>query len=80
MPTATVEHVYRDLEAIYEHYSAPSKEITFEGNTYTFEGSKRVMDKVVHLYRCEQEQHNLKIHLQGNLPYLVEWSYSVESN
>lgn len=77
MPTETVEHNYQDLEAIYEHYSAPGKVIKFEDNEYEFIQAKRLNDKSLHLYRCEKEQHNLKIHLHGGVVFYVEGSYSI---
>lgn len=79
MPTATVKHDYKDLEAIYDHYSDANIKIVFEGNEYEFIQLKRMNDKALHLYRCNKEQHNLKIHLHGRVVFYVEGSYSIGS-
>lgn len=77
MPTVKVEHDYQNLEAIYEHYKIPNIKILFESNEYEFIQAKRLKDKSLHLYRCEKEQHNLKIHLHGGVVFYVEGSYSI---
>lgn len=70
---------YSNLEDIYENYTSVSKFIFFEDDVYEFRESKRANDTEIHLYRCDAEQHNLKIHLKSGVPYLVEGSYSIEA-
>ncbi|MER1958825.1 MAG: hypothetical protein ABS942_15690 [Solibacillus sp.] len=68
---------YCSRQDMYENYSTAAKEIEFEGRIYEFKGSKRVNDRSIHLYYCEQEQHYIRVNLQFNLPFLIEPFYSV---
>lgn len=65
---------------IYESYRAPDKFIRFEGHVYKFKGVERKVDVNVHVYRCETEQHYLRIHLQDGKPLYVEGVYKVEDS
>lgn len=71
---------YSDNTDIYELYRAPARFIEFEGNVYKFKGVERKADVNVHVYRCETEQHYLRIHLQEGKPFYVEGVYKVEDS
>lgn len=70
---------YSDNTDIYELYRAPARFIEFDGRVYKFEGTECKSDVNIHVYRCETEQHYLKIHLQDGNPFYVEGVYKVAS-
>ena len=70
---------YSDNTDIYDLYRAPARFIEFEGKVYKFKGTERKSDVEVHVYRCDYEMHNLKIHLQSGKPFYVEGVYKIAS-
>lgn len=70
---------YSDNTDIYELYRAPARFIEFDGHVYKFEDTECKSDVNIHIYRCETEQHDLKIHLQDGKPFYVEGVYKVAS-
>lgn len=70
---------YSNNVEIYDNYRAPSKLMRFEGHVYRFISAERRADVSVHHYRCEIEQHNLRIHLQDGVPFYVEGTYQIAS-
>lgn len=78
MPATAPKIKYNNLEEIYENYTLASNFIFFEGDVYEFQQSKCSNDTEIHLYRCENEMHNLKIYTQDGVPYLVEGLYSIK--
>lgn len=71
---------YENNTAIYDNYRAPARFIEFEGRVYKFRGTERNADVSIHNYRCNYEQHNLRIHLQGDAPFYVEGIYKIEDS
>ncbi|MEG0471296.1 MAG: hypothetical protein RR588_03080 [Solibacillus sp.] len=69
---------YESKTAIYDNYRAPVRLIEFEGNVYEFKGIEQKGDVDTHNYRCEYERHNLRIHLQDDVPFYVEGIYKFE--
>lgn len=70
---------YSDNTDIYDLYRAPARFIEFEDDVYKFEGTERKADVDIHIYRCETEQHYLRIYLQDGKPFLVEGVYKIAS-
>ncbi|MEK4628088.1 hypothetical protein MKZ17_07765 [Solibacillus sp. FSL R7-0682] len=68
---------YQSREEMYDNYSTVAKEIEFEGHVYRFKGTMRNHDHSIHLYHCVSEQHYIRVHLQFNVPFLIEAFYSV---
>ncbi|ATP40718.1 hypothetical protein CSE16_12045 [Solibacillus sp. R5-41] len=71
---------YESNTAIYDNYRAPARFIEFEGHVYKFKGTELKADVAIHNYRCNYEQHNLRIHLQGGVPFYVEGIYKIEDS
>lgn len=74
---SVIKQKYDSREDIYDNYSTVAKEIEFEGNVYQFKGTMRNHDHSIHLYYCEGEQHYIRVHLQFNVPFLIEAFYLV---
>ena len=66
------------MTAVYENYTGPHRTIKFESRTYTFVRIIRLNDVSKHVYRNEEEQHTLVIHMQGGVPFYVDAFYSVQ--
>ncbi|WP_341320339.1 hypothetical protein NSQ62_11800 [Solibacillus sp. FSL H8-0523] len=69
---------YKNNTAIYDNYRAPARFIEFQGHVYKFKGIERKADVDIHNYRCNYEQHNLRIHLQSGVPFYVDGFYSID--
>lgn len=69
---------YANLTALYENYKQAHDILFFENTPYLLQGFVQDGERYKHYYRCEQEMHNLVIHLIGGSTYLVEGIYSVK--
>ncbi|MCH7321758.1 hypothetical protein LZ480_07610 [Solibacillus sp. MA9] len=69
---------YENNAAIYDNYRAPARFIQFEDHVYAFKGVTTKADIAIHHYRCNYECHNLRIHLQGGVPFYVDGIYKIE--
>lgn len=71
---------YASLDSLYSNYKSPAKELIFENREYEFmgvlEGAGREVRK--HVYRDEEEQHTLVIHIVGSTPYYIDAHYSIQ--
>ena len=63
---------------VYECYTSPYRTIIFEGRKYKFVRIVRLNDLSKHIYRSEEEQHTLCIHMQDGEAFYVEGVYSVQ--
>lgn len=68
---------FEDLKAIYDEFTEALPIIFFGKDTYEHYGLIRVDGQEIHVYRCEEEMHQLYITLQSGVTVLVEGAYSV---
>ena len=69
---------YPTLTSLYEHYTSPHRTIIFEDRKYMFVRIIRLNDLSQHIYRNDEEQHTLFIHMRNNKPFYVNAVYSVK--
>ena len=63
---------------VYEEYTGPHQTIIFEGRTYKFVRTIRLNDVTKHVYRNEEEQHTVCIHMNNGVPFYVDAFYSIQ--
>ena len=68
--------MFKDKEALYKNYRNVPK-FAFEMRTYEFIKEESFKDMVVHIYRCESEQHNIRIYLNEGAVFNIEFQYSI---
>lgn len=70
---------YKTIQSMYENYRVIdlAEKLVLEGHEYRLVGERRKGDSWVHVYRCEQERHNVIVYLRYNLPYLIKPVYSI---
>ena len=70
---------FNSLKDMYDSYSATSiaQELVVENHKYRLIGERRKGDAWVHVYRCDEEQHNLLVYLRYNIPFLIKPIYSI---
>jgi len=69
---------YPTITSVYERYRKADLTITFEGKQYKFKRSIRLNDVTKHVYRNEEEQHTLYIHMHNGKPFYVDGIYSIK--
>lgn len=70
---------YPTLQEMYENYSVSpiARQLIVEKHEYRFIGYQRKGNLLVHVYRCEKEQHNLLVYMRYNIPFLIKPIYSI---
>ena len=69
---------YPTITSIYERYRKADLTIVFEGRQYKFKRSIRLNDVTKHIYRNEEEQHTLFVHMHNGKPFYVDAFYAIE--
>ena len=74
-----VLNMYSSTNDIFDRFQGASNKICFENSEYTLQTVPLKGNVKKHIYRCEQEQHNLIISIMGNVVVNVEGIYSIDT-
>lgn len=71
--------IYENKEVMLQEYTARYARplLKFEGCMYSFIGERRKGELKYHLYRCDDEQHYLLVHMRHDLPFLIKPFHSI---
>jgi len=64
---------------IFDRFQTVTNKIRFENRVYEYQKIHFKDEVTKHIYRCEQEQHNLIISTMGNVVVNVEGIYSIDT-
>jgi len=68
---------FDSINEIYDRFNTVTNKINFENHIYEYQTIKFKDDVKKHIYRCDQEQHNIVISMIGDVVVNVEGIYSV---
>ncbi|QCR33149.1 hypothetical protein [Lysinibacillus sp. SGAir0095] len=68
---------FDSINEIYDQFNTVTNKIRLEDQEYEYQKMTVKGDVKKHIYRCDQEQHNLVISTLGNVVVNVEGIYSI---
>ena len=70
-------HRFKSINEIYERFNTAAYKIHFENHEYHYQNIFFHGEVAKHIYRCEEEQHNLVIAVVENVVVNVEGIYKI---